>query len=144
MHPELTSTVIHIIHECWKAGECRDSGRVKISADGVYARLEEMQLQKIIRLSELPRVGKICAVYQSIGTKSQDLLAGGRKRGRPHSDEGKKKSRVNLDELDVSKDLLKWTKPELEAYLVHHHIKKTGNKPELIRRVQEHMADILQ
>eukprot|EP00731_Ephydatia_muelleri_P018844 Em0011g884a len=137
MHPELT-------FECWKAGECRESGRVKISADGVYARLEEMQLQKIICLSELPLVGKIRAVYQSIGTKSQDLLAGGRKRGRPHSDEGKKKSRVNLDELDVSKDLLKWTKPELEAYLVHHHIKKTGNKPELIRRVQEHMADILQ
>ena len=50
MHPELTSTVIHIIHECCKAGECRDSGRVKISADGVYARLEEMQLQRIIRL----------------------------------------------------------------------------------------------
>ena len=90
MHPELTSTVIHIIHECWKAGECRDSGKVKISADGVYAPLEEMQLQKIIRLSELPLVGKICAVYQSIGTKSQDLLDGGRKRGRPHSDGGKK------------------------------------------------------
>ena len=57
---------------------------------------------------------------------------------------GKKKSRVNLDELDVSKDLLKWTKPELEAYLVHHHIKKTGNKPELIRRIQEHMANIFE
>ena len=48
MHPELTSKVIHIIHECWKAGECRDSGKVKISADGVYAQLEEMQLQTII------------------------------------------------------------------------------------------------
>ena len=108
---------------------------MKISADGVYAQLEEMQLQTIIHLSELPLVGKICAVYQSIGTKSQDLLAGGRKRGRPHSDEGQKKSRINLDELDVSKDLLKWTKPELEAYLVHHHIKKTGNKPELIKRI---------
>ena len=58
--------------------------------------------------------------------------------------EAKKKSRVNLDEFDVSKDLLKWTKPELEAYLVHHHIKKTGNKSELIRHIQEHMANILQ
>ena len=144
MHPELTSTVTHIIHECWKAGECNDSGKVKISADGVYARLEEMQSQKIIRLSELPLVGKIRAVYQSIGTKSQALLAGGCKRGRPHSDGGKKKSRVNFDELDVSKNLLKWTKPELEAFLVHHHIKKTSNKPELIRRIQEHMANILQ
>ncbi|KAL5489267.1 hypothetical protein EMCRGX_G018338 [Ephydatia muelleri] len=107
-----------------KAGECKDSGKVKISADGVYARLEEMQSQKIIRLSELPLVGKIRAVYQSIGTKSQALLAGGCKRGRPHSDGGKKKSRANFDKLDVSKNLLKWTKPELEAFLVHHHIKK--------------------
>ena len=45
------------------------------------------------------------------------------KRGRPASDGGKKKSRINFDELDVSKDLLKWTKSELEAYLIHHHIK---------------------
>ena len=74
----------------------------------------------------------------------QALLAGGLKLGRPHSDGGKKKSRVNFDEFDVSKNLLKWTKPELEAYLVHHHIKKTGNKPELIRHIQEHMANILQ
>ena len=50
MHPELTSTV----NECWKARECKDSGKVKISADGVIARLEEMQTQKIICLSELP------------------------------------------------------------------------------------------
>ena len=98
----------------------------------------------MICLRELPLVGKFRAVYQSIGTKSQALLAGGRKRGRPHSDGGKKKSRVNFDDLDVSKDLFKWTKPELEAYLVHHHIKKTVNKPELIRRIQEHMACILQ
>ena len=103
-----------------------------------------MQSQKMIRLSELQLVRKICAVCQSIGTKSQALLGGGRKRGRPSSDGGKKKSRVNYDRLDVSKDLLKWTKPELEAYLVHHHIKKTGNKPEFIRRIQKHMANILQ
>eukprot|EP00731_Ephydatia_muelleri_P016238 Em0009g662a len=37
MHPELTSTVTHIINECWKAGECNDSGKVKISANGVFA-----------------------------------------------------------------------------------------------------------
>lgn len=52
MHSELTSRVTHVIdNECWKAGECKDSGKVKISADGVFARLEEMQSQKIIRLS---------------------------------------------------------------------------------------------
>ena len=48
--------------------------------------------------------------------------------------------RISFEELDVSKELLKWTKPELEAYLIHHHIKETGNKPELIGRIQEHKA----
>ena len=76
MHPELTSTV----NECWKARECKDSGKVMISADGVIARLEEMQTQKIICLSELPLVGKICGVYQSIGTIPKALLAAGCKR----------------------------------------------------------------
>ena len=144
MHPELTSTVTQVINECWKAGECNDTGKVKISADGVFARLEEMQSQKKIRLSELPLVGKIRGVYQNIGTKPKALLAAGCKRGRHASDGGKKKPRVSFDELDVSKDLLKWTKPELEAYLMHYHLKKNGNKPELILRIQEHIAKTLQ
>ena len=36
--------------------------------------------------------------------------------------------------VDVS-----WKKPELEAYLSHYNIKKSGNKSELIKRVEEHM-----
>ena len=67
---------------------------------------EEMQSQKIIRFSELPLVGKIRGMYKSIGTKPQAMLAGD---GRPASDGSKRKSRVNFDELDVSKDLLKWS-----------------------------------
>ena len=59
MHPELTSTVMTIIHQCWKAGESNDPGKVKISVDGVFARLDELQLQKATRLSELPLAGKI-------------------------------------------------------------------------------------
>eukprot|EP00731_Ephydatia_muelleri_P035750 Em0155g5a len=53
MHPELTTKVRSVIHECWRAGENKELGKVKISAAGVYDRLEEMQLQKTIRLSEL-------------------------------------------------------------------------------------------
>ena len=40
-------------------------------ADGVFSRFFELQLQKMIQLSELPVVGTICTVYQSIGQQSQ-------------------------------------------------------------------------
>ena len=40
---------------------------MKISADGVFSRLEEMEIQKVIKLSQLPLPGKIRAVYQTIG-----------------------------------------------------------------------------
>ena len=51
MHPELSFKVSNIIQECWKAGDNKELGSVKISADDVYARLDELQLQKAIRLS---------------------------------------------------------------------------------------------
>ena len=63
MHPELTTKITSVICECWKAGESKNTGKVKISADGVFARLEEMQLHNLIHLSELPLAGKICVVY---------------------------------------------------------------------------------
>ena len=57
----------------------------KISADGVFARLEEMEKQKAIRLSELPLSGKIRAVYQTIGQMTETSTStNGRKHGRPH------------------------------------------------------------
>ena len=43
---------------------------MKISADGVFSRLEEMEIQqvtRVIKLSQLPLPGKIRAVYQTIG-----------------------------------------------------------------------------
>ena len=143
MHPDLTSTVTSIIHDCWKAGETKDLGKVKISADGVFSRLEELQLQHTIRLSELPLAGKIRVVYQSIGRKSQVQIFAGHKRGR-HQEEGsscvkQKKLRITFGELDLEKDLSEWKKYELEVYLNHHHLKKTGIKPELLCRVKEHM-----
>ncbi|KAL5475613.1 hypothetical protein EMCRGX_G025446 [Ephydatia muelleri] len=105
--------------------------RLKIlekSAEGVFARLEELQLQHTIRLSELPLAGKIRIVYQSIGWKFQVQTFAGRKRGR-HQEEGsscvrQKKLRIPFEELDLVKDLSKWKKYELEVYLTHHHLKK--------------------
>ena len=114
-----------------------------VSADGVFARLDELQLQKAIRLSELPLAGKIKGVYQSIGRKSEAPKASSSKRARPCGDEGssgrQKKVKISFENLDMEKDLSTWKKEELEVYLSHHHIKKTGNKPELIRRVTDHV-----
>ena len=54
----------------WRAaGENKELGKVKISAAG-----DRLQLQKTIRLSELPLSGIILAVYKSIGSKPQDPL----------------------------------------------------------------------
>ena len=46
---------------------------------------------------------------------------------------------VTYEELDFEKNLSKWKIPELEAYLSHHKIAKSGDKPELFRRVSNHM-----
>ncbi|KAL5475176.1 hypothetical protein EMCRGX_G027243 [Ephydatia muelleri] len=52
MHPELTTKISSVICECLKAGENKNTGKVKISADGVFARLEEMQLMKLQTIVE--------------------------------------------------------------------------------------------
>ena len=91
------------------------------------ARLDEMQLQKAIRLSELPLPGMIRAVYQRIGSKPQAESVG-MKRGRPRADDeeqyGEKKVKVSYLDCDMQKDITKWTKLELHAYLCHHSLKK--------------------
>ena len=58
----------------------------------------------------------------------------GCKSGRPQSEGSigtKQKVRVSFEELDLAKDLSLWKKPELQAYLSHYGMKKSGNKPEL-------------
>ena len=105
-----------------------------------------MQFHNLIRLSELPLVGKIRVVYQSIGKKPQASI-GGCKRGRPQDTSGggrNTKCRVFFEQLDVGKDLSKWKKPELEAYLNHFHLKKSRNKSDLIKCIEEHMAKTMQ
>ena len=64
------------------------SNMSQISVDGVFARLDELQLQRVIRLSELPLAGKIRAVYQTIGSKTKAPRAVGYKRGRLQEDGG--------------------------------------------------------
>ena len=130
----------NVIHECWRAGENKELGKLKISAAGVYDRLEEMQLQKTIRLSELPLPGIILAVYKSIGSKPQAPSAGSYKRGRPLSNagvSGRKKAKVCYSDCDMQKDLSKWNKQELRAYLIHHSLKK--KKPDLLLHIRQHM-----
>ena len=147
MQPELTTRVKTIINECWKAGESKEQGTAKISADGVFSRLEEMEKQKAIRLSELPLSGKIRTVYQTIGQMRQESIStGGCNRVSSQSSglhgTKQKKARVSFEELDIAKDLSLWKKPELEAYLCHYGMKKSGNKPELIKRIQEHKITV--
>ena len=119
MQPELTTRVTRLIHECWKADENKYLGKVKISADGVFCRLDELQSQKMIRLSELPVTGKIRVVYQTIGRQSKPKLSD-RKRGRSQRNEttqGRQKARMTIEDLNFDKDLSQWKKEELQTYL---------------------------
>ena len=102
---ELDAATIQPIDNVFRKGiNCNDLGKVKISVDGVLARLDELQLQKAIRLSELLLAGKIRAAYQTIGSKTEAPRAVGYKRGRLQDDGGptsrQKKARVTYEELD--------------------------------------------
>ena len=142
MQPELTTRVKTIINECWKVGESKEQGKEKISVDGVFSRLEEMEKQKAIRLSELPLSGKLRAVYQTIGQMTEvSTSTSGCKCGRQPQTGGsigtkQKKARVSFEDLDLAKDLSLWKKPELQAY---YGMKKLGNKPELIKHIEEYI-----
>ena len=69
---------------------------------GVFARLDELQLQKAIRLSELPPAGKIRAVYQTIGSKTEAPRTVGYKRRRLQEDGGPtSRQKVTYEELDL-------------------------------------------
>ena len=87
--------------------------------------------------------GKIHAVYQTIGQMTEvSTSTSGCKSGRPQSEGSigtKQKVRVSFEELDLAKDLSLWKKPELQAYLSHYGMKKSGNKPELIKCIEEYM-----
>ena len=72
-------------------------------------------------------------------TIANNITGGGLQEAWAGVDYIKVKGQVTYEELDLEKNLSKWKKPELEAYLSHHKIAKTENKPELFKRVSEHM-----
>ena len=80
---------------------------------------------------------KILAVYKSIGSKPQAPSAS-YKRGRPLNNtgvSGRDKAKVCYSDCDKQKDLSKWNKQELQAYLIHHNLKKSGNKSDLLLHI---------
>ena len=92
-------------------------------------RCQSLYILSLIRLSELPLSGKILAVYKSIGSKPQVSSAGSYKRGRLLVMQvflgGRRLRCVTV--CDMLKDLSKWNKQELQAYLIHHNLKKSGS-----------------
>ena len=62
--------------------------------------------------------------------------------GRPLSNagvSGRKKAKVCFSDCNMQKDLSKWNKQELQAYLIHYNLKKSGNKPDLLLRIRQRM-----
>ena len=52
---------------------------------------------------------------------------------------GRKKAKVCFSDCNMQKDLSKWNKQELQAYLIHYNLKKSGNKPDLLLRIRQRM-----
>ncbi|KAL5488941.1 hypothetical protein EMCRGX_G017969 [Ephydatia muelleri] len=111
------------------------AGRAKVSADTVVVRLTEEYLAGNIRLAELPVVGQVRTSYQSIGQSKDEASKSPRKKAGCDKPQRKKQKTSNAT-FDWSKPLLKWSKPQLQTYLAEHNLRTSGNKPELIERVQ--------
>ena len=83
-------------------------------------------------------------MYHTIGRQSEPKFSE-RKRGRSQRNETtqgrQKKARTTFENLKFDKDMSQWKKEELQTYLCHHNIKKTGNKSELVRRITEYMKN---
>eukprot|EP00731_Ephydatia_muelleri_P022172 Em0014g763a len=132
MLPEFSSKVRTFIAHCWQEGI---AGRAKVSADAVVVRLTEEYLAGNIRLAELPVVGQVRTSYQSIGQSKDEASKSPRKKAGCDKPQRKKQKTSNAT-FDWSKPLLKWSKPQLQTYLAEHNLRTSGNKPELIERVQ--------
>eukprot|EP00731_Ephydatia_muelleri_P012859 Em0007g169a len=111
------------------------AGRAKVSAVAVVVRLTEEYLAGKIRLAELPVVGQVRTSYQSIGQSKDEASKSPRKKTGCDKPQRKKQKTSNTT-FDWSKPLLKWSKPQLQTYLARHNLCTSGNKPELIERLQ--------
>ena len=118
MQPELIKRVKTIINECWKVGGSKEQGKTKLSARTVYQTIGQMT--EVSTSTSGCKRGRQPQTGGSIGTKQ-------------------KKARVSFEGLDLAKDLSLCKKPEKQAYLNHYGMKKSGNKPELIKRIEEYM-----
>ena len=132
MLPEFSSKVRTFIAHCWQEGI---AGHAKVSADAVVVRLTEEYLAGKIRLAELPVVGQVRTSYQSIGQSKDEASKSPRKKTGCDKPQRKKQKTSNTT-FDWSKPLLKWSKPQLQTYLARHNLRTSGNKPELIERLQ--------
>ena len=132
MLPEFSSKVRTFIAHCWQEGIAR---RAKVNADAVVVRLTEEYLAGNIRLAELPVVGQVRTSYQSIGQSKDEASKSPRKKAGCDKPQRKKQKTSNTT-FDWSKPLLKWSKPQLQTYLAEQNLRTSGNKPELIERVQ--------
>ena len=132
MLPEFSSKVRTFIAHCWQEGI---AGRAKVSADAVVVHLTEEYLAGNIRLAELPVVGQVRTSYQSIGQSKDEASKSPRKKTGCDKPQRKKQKTSNTT-FDWSKPLLKWSKPQLQTYLARHNLRTSGNKPELIERLQ--------
>ena len=112
------------IAHCWQEGI---AGRAKVSAVVVVVRLTEEYLAGNIRLAELPVVGQVRTSYQSIGQSKDEAPKSPRKKAGCNKPQRKKQKTSNTT---------KWSKPQLQTYLAEHNLCTSGNKPELIERIQ--------
>ena len=99
VHPQLTMRVEELIARCWQEGEGKivDGKKVKshlkVSVEAVQSRLAAQYEEGQLRLSEVPVVGQLRAVYQHIG-QSKSSLQLPKKRGKKSSDGGSKFQKV--------------------------------------------------
>ena len=150
-HPQLSKRVEEFIAQCWQEGLGQAvegstvKSRHKVSAEAVQARLVAQYTGGLLLLSEVPVVGQIRLVYQKIGQRKypaeQEGSRRGVKRGRTsHCDS----LQSNDTEIDWAADDLYHLKvKQLKVFLQDHKLKMSGNKTELIKRIQEYHKSVL-
>ena len=151
-NPQLSNRVEEFIAQCWREGEAKIvdgrkiKSRMKVSAEAVQYRLTAQYVEGLIRLSEVPVVAQVCAVYQNIGQNKNQLH---KKRGRPEAsdDSGRnKRQKIARSFTDIhwhTEDLNHLKVPLLKMYLKEHKLKTSGKKADLIERIHEHLNSIV-
>ena len=146
-HPELSTRVQDFIAQCWRT--CEESivegsavkSRLKVSAEAVQAKLASQYTDGLLLLSEVPVVSQIRAVYQKIGQRKHPEHES-RKRSRiiRNGSLRTKQSKVTIQMDEIvwaAEDLSHLKLTQLRYYLKEHHLKTSGNKKDLIKRMKD-------